>query len=307
MGIFSFFRRNNYTPENNVCDSEAEEDIDFEELEVVNEVLEKIRRKTKSENIQITIGNETTSIFASKIGGLGYIPHDGNFPKDSAGNQLRLLAQIDCSEIDLTDFPEKGLLQFWIANDNCWGLVFADNPVHDTYRVIYYPEVDKSVTRTEIESKMFTNSYEQNDGGGMPVNGEFALEFQRSSDSMSMYDHRYEELFCKEYNKHDPPKKIKSVSDIELDLDDIEQYNMYMECAFNHKIGGYPGFTQTDPREDEDENHDFLLLQLDNDYRDSMDEPIIEWGDSGICNFFISKEKLRRLDFSDVLYNWDCY
>ncbi|ETJ18863.1 hypothetical protein Q604_UNBC18576G0001, partial [human gut metagenome] len=31
------------------------------------------------------------------------------------------------------------------------------------------------------------------------------------------------------------------------------------------------------------------------------------WGDGGVCNFFINKDKLKNLDFSDVLYNWDCY
>lgn len=31
------------------------------------------------------------------------------------------------------------------------------------------------------------------------------------------------------------------------------------------------------------------------------------WGDSGICGFFINREKLKELDFSDVIYNWDCY
>ena len=30
-------------------------------------------------------------------------------------------------------------------------------------------------------------------------------------------------------------------------------------------------------------------------------------GGSGVCNFFIKPEALRALDFSDVLYNWDCY
>ncbi len=306
MGIFNFFRKKDNNPDDNVC-SDHEDDPEFEELEAVSQVFENIHRKTRTANTEITIGDETESIFASKVGGLGYIPHDGNFPKDSAGNQLRLLAQIDCSEVDLEDFPEKGLLQFWIANDNCWGLVFADNPIHDTYRIVYYPEIDRSVTRAEIEAKKFTNSYEQNDGGGMPVNGEFSLEFKKSSDSMTMYDHRYDEMFCKEYNRRNPPEKISSISDIDVDFNGIETYDMFVNCAFNHKIGGYPGFTQTDPREDGDENYDFLLLQLDNDYIDIMENPVIEWGDNGICNFFINREKLRQLDFSDVLYNWDCY
>jgi len=30
------------------------------------------------------------------------------------------------------------------------------------------------------------------------------------------------------------------------------------------------------------------------------------WGDCGVGNFFINIEDLKNLDFSDVLYNWDC-
>ena len=70
-----------------------------------------------------------------------------------------------------------------------------------------------------------------------------------------------------------------------------------------HRIGGYPYFTQEDPRE-ENSKYDFLLFQLDSDYTDNTDK--VMWGDSGIGNFFINSERLKKLDFSDVLYNWDC-
>ncbi|MCM1133810.1 MAG: DUF1963 domain-containing protein [Ruminococcus flavefaciens] len=46
------------------------------------------------------------------------------------------------------------------------------------------------------------------------------------------------------------------------------------------------------------------MFQLDTD-DDERGYRVI-WGDSGIGNFFISTENLRNLDFSDVLYNWDC-
>ena len=67
-----------------------------------------------------------------------------------------------------------------------------------------------------------------------------------------------------------------------------------------HKIGGYPGFTQWDPR-GEGDSHDVLLFQLDSDYHDSEDRVL--WGDCGIGNFFINREKLKNCD---VIYNWDC-
>ena len=46
--------------------------------------------------------------------------------------------------------------------------------------------------------------------------------------------------------------------------------------------------------------YDFLLFQLDSD------SDKVLWGDVGIGNFFINTEKLKNLDFTDVLYNWDC-
>lgn len=65
------------------------------------------------------------------------------------------------------------------------------------------------------------------------------------------------------------------------------------------KLLGYPTFTQFDPRE-EGSPYDTLLFQLD-----TVDD-IMMWGDCGVANFFINSKNLKKLDFSDVLYNWDC-
>ena len=72
------------------------------------------------------------------------------------------------------------------------------------------------------------------------------------------------------------------------------------------QIGGYGHFTQWDPRSDEYLNdYNILLLQIDTDY--GVNEHMIMWGDEGIGNFFIQEDKLKQLDFSSVLYNWDCF
>ena len=164
-------------------------------------------------------------------------------------------------------FPEKGLLQFWIAHEDCFGLGFDDQTIQDGFRVLYCPETDATVTEDEVRSKM----HEFEDEDMFPVYGTFGLTFTPSQDVLA-------------------------------DPDDEDS-----EGNFGHKIGGFPDFTQWDPRDGEikdSENYDFLLFQLDSDY-DGAHTNVI-WGDSGIGNFFISSEKLRRLDFSDVLYNWDC-
>ncbi|MDE5946119.1 MAG: DUF1963 domain-containing protein [Oscillospiraceae bacterium] len=221
--------------------------------------------------IKIKLTETKPSIFESKAGGLGYIPHDADFPKDSKGNQLRLLAQIDCSEVKLDEFPERGLLQFWILNDDVIGLDFDNQTNQDTFRIIYYSEVDKSVTEEEVSSKFVKNEFDNE--SDLPVEGEFSMEFTDIIDDI-YYD--------------------------DEDCEDDENDN------FGHKAGGFPAFTQNDPREymKNGNNYDFLLFQLDSDCSSEGDKVL--WGDCGIGNFFINSEKLKNLDFSDVLYNWDC-
>lgn len=212
------------------------------------------------------------SIFESKAGGMGYIPHNCGFPVNKNGRQLRLLAQIECEKVQLDDFPKSGLLQFWILNSEDYGMGWDNQTEQDGFRVIYYPEVDRTVTEDEILSKFIKSEYDD-DEYNMPVFGEYGMSFEKCEDKYVDYD------------------------------DDIDD-EIYQEII-GHKIGGYPYFTQTDPREYEPlQKYDYLLFQLDTDDDDRGDR--VMWGDSGIGNFFISTEKLKNLDFSDVLYNWDC-
>ena len=81
-------------------------------------------------------------------------------------------------------------------------------------------------------------------------------------------------------------------------IEDEEAYNVF--CGCGSKLLGYPFFTQYDPREGSNEQYDTLLFQMDS-YKD-----IIMWGDVGVANFFIKKEDLEQMDFSDVFYTWDC-
>ena len=81
------------------------------------------------------------------------------------------------------------------------------------------------------------------------------------------------------------------------EYDDLDIYDNY--SGEGNKMLGYPFFTQEDPR-GKDSPYDILLLQIDT-------SEFVIWGDGGVCNFFIKKEKLKKADFSDILYNWDCY
>ncbi|MCM1227386.1 MAG: YwqG family protein [Clostridium sp.] len=299
MGLFDIFKKKK--SENTVS---TESYLDHTKT-LFTAVYHQIKKETEIPCIGISLTETKPIVFESKLGGIGYIPHDGSFPTDSKGNQLRILAQIECEKIKLDEFPDHGLLQFWIMPDDLYGADFDNNTKQEGFRIVYHETVDTTVIEEEIKKKIIPNEYEKIDDDCMPVYGEYGLEFSDSTSFMTEHDFRYEKIFCKKYNALNPPKKIKSSYDIEFRIDDMEDFDDEIDLsnAFGHKIGGYPAFTQWDPRSDE--KYDFLLLQLDSDF--SADNDKLMWGDAGICGFFINSEKLKALDFSDVIYSWDCY
>ena len=94
---------------------------------------------------------------------------------------------------------------------------------------------------------------------------------------------------------------IPAISELEE-----EDFNQLFGAVFpNAVIGGYPMFTQYDPRTGKLEKLDTLLFEL-NSVFDPEKGIDICWGDAGTGSFFIQREKLKELDFSCVLYNYDC-
>lgn len=89
-------------------------------------------------------------------------------------------------------------------------------------------------------------------------------------------------------------EKLKEAMHDDEVMDELNDLFTLIPC----QIGGYPFFTQYDPRQED--SNEVLLFQLD-----SQDH--ILWGDSGVGNFFISRDDLKNKDFSHVRYNWDCY
>ena len=263
-----------------------------ENEQITKEMWNTVMEKTRIPCMKLTLTDSNPSIFESKVGGLGYVPHGEQIPTDSKGVQLRLLAQIDCSQVTLPDFPHTGLLQFWILNDDLAGCDFDNNTHQDGFRICYYKELDRTVTEAEVNEKVGNNLPFGEDL--FPVSGCWGLAFSEETETISNGDCHFES-YMENAVLDAYQKEVEEIPD--------EIYEAAND-GFAHKMGGYPGFTQYDPRNEED-LHDVLLFQLDSDFGDGQDRII--WGDAGICNFFINREKLKQCDFSDVIYNWDCY
>jgi uncharacterized protein YwqG len=208
-----------------------------------------------------------------------------------------LLAQLNFDEIPPLDgFPDRGILQFYIADDDLYGLDLGngadeDNPTaEDRFKIIYFPQPDLQVENI-ITNYDFLPELEY-----FPVHGCCGLQFTKKYAPISTKDYQFTELLAGEIH--------------ELFMNN-EIWDEYLEISqpVGHKIGGYPDFTQEDVRKyssnsEQKQKPDILLFQMDTEGNETVD---IMWGDTGVGNFFIDESALRELDFSKVLYNWDCH
>ena len=274
-------------------------------LENIETVIEEIKNNNNRECINITIEeNDSLSVTDSKFGGVPYISADADTPKDSNGNQLALLAQINCGDLPENEiYPKDGLLQFWISRNDDFGLGNKEN-----YRVKYIKDIENNVTKEDVLKK-YTLLDEENSEEYSPFNKKntsFALKFEKGTSTITSTDFLFEEIALKTIRELFPNENIEDLYD-GLDRDVFDT----LFKAFNgvdHAIGAYPTFTQWDPRNPDDKDaYGITLLQIESQWNNDSNSNEIMWGDSGVANFFINKEKLEHLEFDDVLFNWDCF
>ncbi|MDH0564856.1 YwqG family protein [Acinetobacter courvalinii] len=245
--------------------------------------------------MQLT-ASDNLSLWQSKIGGEPYLPLDTAYPVDSNGNPLALLAQFNFAEIpSLPNFPDQGILQFYIAADDLYGMNFDDQQQQSGFKVLYFEQVIADAAQL----KQDFSELEFDEDAYLPFTGQYSIEFNLTSQPISLGDFAFAPKILGVEELYDFEDRFEG-GDFEDDF--IEPYDE-VASASGHRLGGYPYFTQTDPRHYNDKVQDYILLfQLDTD--DAENE--IMWGDSGVGNFFIHPEDLKNRDFSKVLYNWDC-
>ena len=239
----------------------------------------------KTEQPIIAIGVEEmapVSTLASRMGGLPWWPAGDPFPRDAKGNPLFLLTQIDFSETPPLDpFPRSGLLQVFIAADDLYGCDVENPNRSEGFTCVYHTDLE----RRALDDFSFLTVAPGS--GFLPLEEPLrarALSFALDTMTIDCSDYRFEKLLP------------------EIAADDAlhEAYCDFVQPPAL-RLGGYPTFTQTDPRAYSSGRPfgEFTLLTVD-----STDG--IMWGDSGVAQFFMHEEDLKRRDFSKVVYNWDC-
>ena len=241
--------------------------------------------RTKQSYIRATAQKmRDTKPWESKVGGQPYLPKGETWPAASDGRELFFLAQVNFAEMPpLTPFPRKGIVQFYILDDDLYGMDFDDGENQDTFRVLYHPDPILNESVLQAGPDMLRDFEE------LPHHPDesYPLRFTLEEEVAAITDYRFDQCFG--------PDFFRQFGEKEWDV--MDEFGKSVRPQ-GHKIGGYAYFTQDDPRRSDDPM--LLLFQLDSD--ELMD---LMWGDMGVGHFFIRENDLRAGDFSRVLYDWD--
>lgn len=277
--------------------------IKLEGEELAKVIYDRLKEHTEPV-IKLNLQKEKAGILDSKIGGAFYVPQGMEPPKNlHTGEDLFLLAQLNFGEMKdlekLEIFPERGLLQIFIAgDDDVYGCDFDDMANQAGWRIRFLEDLPEE---TQISGSQIYEP-EWKEDTGLPLEGkevQYRLKGELLRQTVTLEDYRIVE-YIKKYCAGILPEDTENIWAF-LDETAFECLEENLE-TFDCQIGGFPFFTQEDPRAWAEEKEDIpkiLLFQLD-----TVDG--IMWGDVGVGNFFIKEEDLKKKDFSKVWYNWDC-
>ena len=225
------------------------------------------------------------SATASRLGGPAALPKDLNWPVDKTGKAMLLLAQINMEQIEgLSEFPDVGVLQYFIASNDVFGLNF-DTPLASDHKVLWHPDISMltEILPQSLDYKEDMTPFMNRDVFEQGINlAPTKMAQQRPDWGVWFMNERIE--------------KIYEFTGGEEATEAVFEAMDYPA----HRIGGHPSFTQQDPREYNDLSaYNRVLLQV------GCDQDVM-FGDCGECTFFITEADLKARRFDRVLYNWDC-
>lgn len=179
-----------------------------------------------------------TTLFESKFGGYPYLPIDQEHPKDSNGQPMMLLAQLNFEEIPHVEYmPQRECYSFrkcwWWA---LWSRFWSSNNPKD-FRIIYHSTIIEDLNKV-ITDFSYLNTLELED---FIIPEAAKLNFELAYQPVTPRDYRFEMIFSDNID-------WEEIVDEENNTELGELYDDLCKDQ-GHKIGGYPFFTQTDPRE----------------------------------------------------------
>ena len=254
------------------------------------------------ECINLKISEEKPNIFNSKLGGMPYLPLTMEYPKSEYDNlPLRFLSQINFEEMPyLFNFPEKGILQFFIKNNHTYG----DNSHEygykkDDIKVIYHKDIikDENLLYKDLSSFEIDKIYEEDENFFV-----FDLNYEKKLIGNLEISHINETCENELEIIDDLVEDFINKNNITIYTDDCEElidnikhlYSNY-DDNISIQIDGKPLFPQG-----EDYRTIGMTLLFQVKFSQIFPCDISSYG------LFIEEDDLKNLDFSNVICNIDC-
>ena len=262
--------------------------------------------------------------FDSKLGGVPYWDAAKPYPTDAKGRPMAMVMQVNFAELPHVDpLPQSGMLQFFITSDETvleegYGMSFDDPTSQANCRVVYHETINRDIDIKTLEQYPRCEDLENR-----PVMGEYPLWALPGDSCINSTCNGFEQLFADavrqlygdeietpyfdDYLKKILPEEHRDEVDDALVMGDNPMY--YGPTWKNFQMLGFPAFEQYDERP-EGCRCDTLLLQIPT--IDNIDESqggnwSTIWGDCGSARLFINADDLRRRDFSQVYFEYQCY
>ena len=218
-----------------------------------------------------------------------YLPKGFDYPKTAEGEYLHLLAQINFAEAPhLEGFPERGILQFYITNDDRYGLPDSEDLFEQNrYRILYFRKPDFNEDHLTTD---FSFLPEKDNGfvDPYPVKCS-AIQWTKGYVPISKYDYNFYNRIFSELIDNGMIKD--GMEDLYEELDKTcESILTGTNCDI--QMGGYRFHLSDDPRcsyDSEEQPFDTLLFSI----------RLVE---NGSLFFYIQSSALAKCDFSKVLY-----
>lgn len=279
--------------------------------EQIPQLLQDIRERYGKTGyaFDLDLESSATDLYASKLGGTPYWDGQQAFPTDAQGAPMQLLMQLNLERDALpAPMPQGGMLQIFLAKNDDMGYSYRQPTQQTGFRVVYHPTLLPNVTQQQVLDAGFV-PLEQKELllGHSPLFTTTGFLITHLRPQFMLSDNAIIDGIDDFHEAYDLPKAgCDGWSDLIFELIKANTDRP------THNFLGAGVFVQDDPREGKElARFDTVLCQLhshsDKDFIAKHKEWPMIWGDVGIANFLIPRERLEACDFSDVLYTWDSY
>ena len=234
-----------------------------------SEIIEEYKEMTKKVCYDIETIEGEPGILDDKIGGNPYLPLGEEYPKNDYGTYLPLLVQINLKNMDIPGFPNTGILEFFMLQDEPDEMIVKYFEEGLGYQTVF-PEIDPENSIAEKAYKIKVN---------------------KSIEYMPSFDVKFPENILKVINKLfntnitqedeiiDEIIEILNFNNIDRERIGFGGYRAYID--FGDEVKGF---------EDEE-----CLFKLDS----GMDGRFNIW-DAGSISVLISRKKLEMKEFDEI-------